>query len=62
MDPLSIAASVLSLAMAVSTIGKGLAFFRSLARAPADFHNFLNELATLQAVMAQTEHALSNAA
>ncbi|KAI0386012.1 ankyrin [Hypomontagnella monticulosa] len=58
MDPLSITASVVALAQAMTGIAKGVRFLRSLGQTSFEFNDFVNELSTLQAVTEQVSMAL----
>lgn len=58
MDPLSVTASVIAVVQAVGSIGQGVNYLRSLSKAPTEFHDFLNELVTLQATSEQVRGAL----
>ncbi|KAI0148195.1 ankyrin [Hypoxylon sp. NC0597] len=60
MDPLSAAASIITLVQATVGIAKGVQFLRSLGQIPLEFVVLVNELSTLQAAAEQVKTALTD--
>ncbi|KAI1408719.1 ankyrin [Hypoxylon sp. FL1857] len=60
MDPLSIAASIITLVQATAGIAKGVRFLRSIGQIPLEFAELVNELSTLQAVAEQVRAGLKD--
>jgi len=58
MDPLSLTASIITVVGLAGSIGKSLKQLRQLRHIPDEVHTLINDIADLQAVLAEVERVL----